>query len=97
MHALIDKVLKEPIFNDFEVGNQILLLNLFPDLDRLDEEERKFVKHRSSVDFVIYHKLDRSISLAIEVDGFAFHENNPEQMDRDRKKENIFKKNLEWN
>ncbi|MFC9777381.1 AAA domain-containing protein [Paenibacillus chitinolyticus] len=92
MHALIDQILQEPMFKDFIVGNQILLMNLFTDLERLNEDERDFVKHRSSVDFVIYHKLDRSPALAIEVDGFAFHENNPEQLKRDEKKERIFKK-----
>ncbi|WP_106768888.1 AAA domain-containing protein [Paenibacillus faecalis] len=92
MHALLDQVLQEPMFGDFELGNQVLLMNLFPDLGRLNEEERRFVKHRSSVDFVIYHKLDKLPALAIEVDGFAFHENNPKQLERDRKKEQIFKK-----
>lgn len=67
-------------------------MNLFTDLDRLSEEERKFIKNRSSVDFVIYHKLDKSFAMAIEVDGFEFHENNPEQIKRDRLKESIFKK-----
>lgn len=94
MHALLDEMLQEPMFKDFELGNQILLMNLFTDLERLDEEERKFVKQRSSVDFVIYHKLDRSLALAIEVDGFAFHENNPEQLKRDKKKKR-FSRNLE--
>ncbi|MGG4340529.1 DUF2726 domain-containing protein [Paenibacillus lautus] len=70
------------MFKDFE----------FTDLKRLNEKERRFVKQRSSVDFVIYHKLDRSLALAIEVDGFAFHENNPEQLKRDEKKGEIFKK-----
>lgn len=92
MHALLDQILQEPMFKDFELGNQVLLMNLFTDLERLNEEERRFVRNRSSVDFVIYHKLDRSLALAIEVDGFAFHENNPEQLKRDEKKGEIFKK-----
>ncbi|MGG4049052.1 AAA domain-containing protein [Paenibacillus favisporus] len=92
MHALIDQLLQEPLFKDFVLGNQILLMNLFTDLERLDEEERNLVKNRSSVDFVIYHKLDRSLVLAIEVDGFEFHENKPEQLKRDELKEQIFKK-----
>lgn len=92
MHALLDQILQEPMFKDFELGNQVLLMNLFTDLERLNEEERRFVRNRSSVDFVIYHKLDRSLAMAIEVDGFAFHENNPEQLKRDEKKEEIFKK-----
>ena len=36
--------------------------------------------------------LDRSPVFAIEVDGFAFHENKPEQLERDKRKERIFKK-----
>lgn len=92
MHALLDEILQEPEFKDFELCNQVFLLNLFPDLNRLEEDERKFVRHRSSVDFVIYYKLDRSPVLAIEVDGFAYHENKPEQLERDQKKEQIFKK-----
>ncbi|MNC06502.1 hypothetical protein D3C75_540150 [compost metagenome] len=42
------------------------------------------------MDFVIYHKLDRKAALAIEVDGFAFHENKPEQKERDKMKDTIF-------
>ncbi len=92
MHALIEQLLKEPQWCDFELGNQVLLANLFPDLGLLDEEERRFVRSTSSVDFVIYHKLDRSVAAAIEVDGFAFHENNPEQLRRDEIKDRIFSK-----
>jgi len=92
MHALLDMILQEPRYNDFHLANQVLLMNLFSNLDVLDEGERRFVRHRSSVDFVIYHKFDNSPALAIEVDGFAFHENNPKQLERDRKKTRIFEK-----
>lgn len=92
MHALLDQILQEPKYKDFKLVNQVLLMNLFPNLDILEEEERRFVRHRSSVDFVIYHKFDNSPVLAIEVDGFAFHENKPEQIERDEKKVGIFKK-----
>ncbi|WP_068779278.1 AAA domain-containing protein [Paenibacillus sp. GM2] len=92
MHALLDGILQDPKFRNFELSNQVFLMNLFPNLDRLEEDERKFIRHRSSVDFVIYYKLDRSPVFAIEVDGFAFHENKPEQLERDKRKERIFKK-----
>jgi very-short-patch-repair endonuclease len=44
----------------------------------------------ASVDFVLLHKLDKSPVLAIEVDGYTFHENNPRQLKRDRLKDCIF-------
>lgn len=92
MHALLDMILKDTRYKDFRLANQVLLMNLFPNLDILEEEEQKFVRNRASVDFVIYHKYDNSPALVIEVDGFAFHENNPKQLERDRKKERIFEK-----
>lgn len=92
MHALLEQILQEPPYNGFYLANQVLLMNLFPNLDGLDEEERSFIKHRASVDFVIYYQFDKSPALAIEVDGFAFHENNPAQLQRDKKKERIFEK-----
>lgn len=92
MHALLDTILKDSRYKDFRLANQVLLMNLFPNLNILEEEERRFVLYRASVDFVIYYKFDNSPVLAIEVDGFAFHENNPKQLERDKKKEKIFEK-----
>lgn len=92
MHTLLHQILQEPQYNDFKLANQVLLMNLFPDFNGLDKEEMRFIQNRSSVDFVIYYKYDNSPVLAIEVDGFAFHENKPEQLERDKKKDGIFKK-----
>ena len=92
MEALLTQILEEPKFKDFTLSSQVYLMNIFMDLDRLSEEERKFIKHRSSVDFVIYHKLDRSLALAIEVDGFEFHENKPDQI-KEMKSKNLFSEN----
>lgn len=92
MHTLLEDLLRESRYQDFKLGNQVLLMNLFPNHDKLDEIERQFVRHRASVDFVIYHKFDNSPALAIEVDGYTFHENNPAQLERDKKKEGIFLK-----
>ncbi|MDQ0195733.1 AAA domain-containing protein [Paenibacillus wynnii] len=92
MQALLKDILQEPAYNGFILGNQILLKNLFLNVDRLEEHERRYVRNRSSVDFVIYHKLDKTAALAIEVDGFSFHENKPEQLKRDEMKDSIFEK-----
>jgi hypothetical protein len=49
------------------------------------------VKHHASVDFVVYNRVTNQPLLAIEVDGFAFHENNPEQLARDAIKDDILR------
>ncbi|OMD31822.1 hypothetical protein BJP48_14585 [Paenibacillus odorifer] len=90
MQALLEGLLQEPVYSGFTLGNQVLLKNLFKDVTRLKDQERRYISNRASVDFVIYHKLDRKAALAIEVDGFAFHENKPEQKERDKMKDTIF-------
>ncbi len=92
MEALLTELLQEPAYSRFTLGNQILLKNLFKNIDRLNDQEGRYIRNRASVDFVIYHKLDKTAALAIEVDGFAFHENKPEQKERDRMKNDIFTK-----
>ena len=67
----------------------MLLQNLLPDLGRLTPAQRAYVQHRASVDFVVYNRVTNQPLLAIEVDGFAFHENNPDQRARDALKNEI--------
>lgn len=68
----------------------MLIRNLILDTNKLEEDAQGYVKRGTSVDFVIYHKVDNSPVLAIEVDGSAFHENNPEQLERDWLNDHVF-------
>jgi very-short-patch-repair endonuclease len=43
-------------------------------------------------DFVIFNKLDKMPVLVVEVDGYAFHVNNPKQEARDKMKDTILEK-----
>ncbi|HNX29688.1 MAG TPA: DUF2726 domain-containing protein, partial [Syntrophomonadaceae bacterium] len=43
-------------------------------------------------DFVIFNKLDKMPILVVEVDGYAFHANNPRQLERDKMKDTILQK-----
>ncbi len=43
-------------------------------------------------DFVIFNKLDKMAVLVIEVDGYAYHQRNPEQLRRDEMKDEILRK-----
>ncbi|OAB35997.1 AAA domain-containing protein [Paenibacillus glacialis] len=91
-YTLIDDILSEDKYSSLEFTTQVSIKNLLNNVDKLNEEERKYVKHNASVDFVFYHKFAKEPLLAIEVDGFQFHENNPVQQVRDDKKNNILEK-----
>ena len=43
-------------------------------------------------DFLIFNKLDKMPVLVVEVDGYAFHANNPDQLRRDKMKDTILQK-----
>ncbi len=43
-------------------------------------------------DFVIFNKMDKIPLLVVEVDGYAFHANNPKQLERDKMRDAILGK-----
>ncbi|WP_307870657.1 DUF2726 domain-containing protein [Saccharopolyspora endophytica] len=69
----------------------MLLKNLFPDTADLTDRQRRYVQRRASVDFVLYNRVTNEPVLAVEVDGFAFHENEPAQRERDETEDQIFR------
>ena len=89
---LLEDVLKEEKYNLLAFTHQILLKNLLQHTDKLSQEEAQYVNQHASVDFVIYYKLNKQPVLIVEVDGFAFHENNQAQQARDAMKNDILKK-----
>lgn len=84
------ETLSQPTYAGIRVAPQVLLRNLFADTSRLDARQQSYMKHRASVDFVLYNRVTNQAGFAIEVDGFAFHENNPQQRVRDAVKNSIF-------
>ncbi|MBV9649896.1 MAG: AAA family ATPase [Pseudonocardiales bacterium] len=86
----LQDILAEDRYAHLTVSYQVLLRNLLVDLSRLTPRHEAFVRHRASVDFVVYNRVTNYPLLAIEVDGFAFHENNPDQLKRDTLKNEIF-------
>lgn len=89
---LLEDVLSEEKYNLLAFTHQILLKNLLKHTDKLSQEEVQYVNNNASVDFVVYYKLNKQPVLIVEVDGFAFHENNPTQLARDKMKNNILDK-----
>jgi len=89
MFKLLSNILEEADFRDFSFAFQVLMKNLLLNTDKLSDEEILYVNNRASLDFVVYNKSNKLPALAIEVDGFASHENNPEQQKRDIRKNHI--------
>ena len=87
--TVLHDIVAEQQYAHMAVSSQVLLRNLLPDLSRLTLAQRSYVQHRASVDFLVYNRVTNQPLLAIEVDGFAFHENNPDQRARDARKDAI--------
>lgn len=93
---IIDTILDEGFiqkeFIDYEYRREILLRNCLNDIKFLSLEEQEYVKNGARVDFIVYDKMDKKPKLFIEVDGFEFHLNRPEQLKKDKLKNNIARK-----
>jgi AAA domain/Protein of unknown function (DUF2726) len=87
--TVLHDILAEERYAHLKVGAQVLLLELLPDKSGLTARQRDYVQDRASVDFVVYNPVTNQPLLAIEVDGFAFHENRPDQRVRDALKNEI--------
>lgn len=92
LRVLLDEILAKEQYNHYCYMQEVLLRNLLSTVELLTPEELKFVNNRASLDFVIFYKQDKACALVIEVDGFAFHENEPEQLRRDQLKDSILRK-----
>lgn len=92
LRVLLEEILTQPQYDRFSYVQGMLLRNLLNTVENLSDEELAYVNSRASLDFVVYYKQDKSCKLVVEVDGFAFHENRPEQLRRDALKDSILKK-----
>ncbi len=93
MDTILNKAFLNEEFKNFKYEREIFIKNLFKNLENLNEKERRYVNNGASLDFVIYNNMDNTPLLFIEVDGFAFHKNNPRQLEKDKLKDSISKKN----
>jgi hypothetical protein len=92
VEVVLSQILAEPPHGHLRVERQILLRNLVPAPETLGEDQRALIRHRSSIDFVIYNRITRRPVLAVEVDGFRFHEDRPAQLRRDALKDSILER-----
>lgn len=90
-YSLILKILKSyDRYIHLDVLFEYPLRTLLPDMERLDEEQRRYANNPwTHADFLIYNTVDKQPVLVIEVDGFSFHSESETQTGRDRKKDLI--------
>ena len=80
--TVLHDILAEKRYAHLVAVYQVLLRNLLFGVDELTTRQEAYVRHRASVDFVVYNRVSNRPVLAIEVDGFAYHEDNPAQLAR---------------
>ena len=93
MNVVIEKVLSLSEFHNLDRVMHQPLKMLIRNPEKLDGNEYRFAMNiLTHTDFVIFNKLNKMVVLVVEVDGYAFHANNPRQLKRDRMKDRILQK-----
>ena len=93
MNIVIERVLALPEFHNLDRVMHQPLKMLIRNPEKLNDKEFPFTMNiLTHTDFVIFNKMDKMPVLVVEVDGYAFHANNPKQLERDKMKDNILQK-----
>lgn len=90
-YALIEDILKgSSKYASLDVLTHYPTNMLIKDMSPLSDEEKKYVSHRSThIDFLIYNRVSKKPLLAIEVDGWAYHQDGSKQGERDKLKNHV--------
>jgi len=93
IYNLLEDILECKEYNNLDFKYQVKLSNLVK-LDKTkNEREIRFLNHhKTSADFVIYNKFNKQPVLVIEVDSVKHHEDNPEQIKRDKIKNELLER-----
>lgn len=90
IYALIEDVLAEDKCDSLDVVCHFPMNMLIKNLDLLNERECQYVMHPAThIDFLIYNRISKKPTLAIEVDGYEYHKKDTEQAPRDLMKDHI--------
>lgn len=89
--SLIEEILSDyPEFSHLGVFCHTPLRNVIRDWSLLNEQERKYISHYSThLDFLVISHVTKKPLLAIETDGYTFHNDETEQHQRDLLKNHI--------
>lgn len=92
MYAVIRDVLSKSDYSKYDVVMHVPLRMILSDLTKLNTRELSFAtNHLTHVDFLIFSRLTHQPILVVEVDGFAYH-NNEQQRERDQVKNAVLGK-----
>lgn len=91
MYAIIQEVLaSSPAFQALDVVCHYPMNMLLGDRSPLSEEERRYASNRRThLDFLVFSRVSKQAILAIEVDGWQFHQEGSRQSERDQMKNHI--------
>lgn len=89
--SLLEKTLSEyPEFNHLGIFCHTPLRNVIHDWSLLNEQEQKYISHYSThLDFLVINHVTKKPVLAIETDGYTYHNDETEQHQRDLLKNHI--------
>lgn len=87
---LMDIINDNPEFRHLGVLCHIPIRNIFRDWSLMNEEEKKYVSHYAThLDFLIINHVSKKPVLAIETDGYNYHNDKTDQHRRDLMKNHI--------
>lgn len=91
MNALLQDVITECNYPELEVLCHMSLRNIIGDFSLMNDKEKRYALHPCThIDFSLVNRVTKKIILAIEVDGYAFHNKETRQAERDLLKNHIF-------
>lgn len=90
-YSLLEQTLSEyPEFNHLGIICHTPMRNIIREWTILNEEERKYISHYGThLDFLIINHVTKKPILAIEIDGYTYHNDKTEQHHRDKLKNHI--------
>ncbi len=92
-YNVIKDIIKKNTWYNLDVISHVPLNELLKDIEKLPPEELKYASNDlTHIDFVIYNKMDKRMFMAVEVDGYRFHQKGTKQNERDKMKESILQK-----
>lgn len=89
---LTDILANNQAYSHLEVICHIPVRNVIHDFSLMNEEEKRYVSHYSThLDFLIVNRVSKKPVLAIETDGYSYHNEQTIQHHRDEMKDHILK------
>lgn len=95
MYSLLYDIISEPCYRNygFRIACHYPVRYLFRVADGISEDERQYLSRSwTHVDFLIYRAIGKEPVVAIEVDGFHFHNKGTRQHERDLMKDSLFER-----